>query len=180
MTTIDIVLLAIILFEAIKGFRKGFIHQLFSLAAWFLGVFLAIKLGKVLLPLIYPSPIHAQVIAKIVAFLGIFIIVVILVIIAGKLLSSFFEDTELNWLMKFSGAIFGALKCAFLLSIFMILLHISIIKWNWPSEKIRQESIFYQPIESIAPSIFVYLKTITAENNEEKGNQGKIDHNSSK
>lgn len=162
MTSIDIVLIILLLFSAISGYRKGLIRELTSLAAWILGVYMAVKLTQVLAPLITPTPIHSPVIAKIVTFALIFMAVVVIVNIIGHFLQAFFEDLDLVFLLRIGGAFVSVFKTVFILSLLMVILHLSIIKWNWPSEETRQKSYFYQPIESVAPAVFVYLKTITS------------------
>lgn len=162
MTFIDIILIILLLFSALSGFRKGLIRELTSLAAWVLGVFLAVKLTQILSPLITPSIIHSPAIARIVMFTMIFMGVVVVVTIVGKFLQAFFEDLDLGFLIRLGGALLSMLKSAFILSLLMVILHLSMIKWNWPSEEVRQKSRLYQPIESIAPAVFVYLKDITS------------------
>lgn len=162
MTFIDIVLLLLLLFSAVSGYKNGLIRELTSLAAWILGVYLAVKFTQAFSPLITPVPIHSPAIAKIVMFALIFVVVVVIVSFIGRFLQAFFEDLDLVFLIRLGGAFVSLCKSVFILSLLMVILHLSIIKWNWPSEETRQESLLYQPIESVAPAVFVYLKTITS------------------
>ncbi|MCX7986814.1 MAG: CvpA family protein [Bacteroidales bacterium] len=162
MNYIDILLGILLLLSAIGGFKNGLIRELTSLAAWILGIFLAVKLTQILSPMITPKIIHSASIAKIVLFAITFFGVVIAVTILGKIVQAFFEDLDLGFLMKLGGAFVSVCKTAFILSLLMVILHLSIIKWNWPSEETRQKSFLYQPIESVAPAVFVYLKTLTS------------------
>ncbi|MEJ5264472.1 MAG: CvpA family protein [Bacteroidales bacterium] len=164
MTFIDIILIILLLFAALSGFKNGLIRELTSLAAWILGIFLAVKLTQMFSPLLTPSIIHSPTVAKIIMFAVIFMGVVVVVTIIGRFLQAFFEDLDLGLLMRIGGAALSVCKSAFILSLLMVILHLSIIKWNWPSEETRQKSWLYQPIESIAPAVFVYLKTITSPN----------------
>ncbi len=159
MTYVDFILILILLLAAISGFKNGLIKEITSLAAWVLGIFLAVKLTKVFVPFINPSVIHSSSIAKIVVFAIIFFVVVILVNIVGKLLEAFFEELELGFLIRLGGLVISIFKNVFILSLIMVILHLSILKWNWPSPEIREKSILYQPIESVAPTVFVYLKS---------------------
>lgn len=154
----DYIILFLLIISAVHGYRKGLIHQLASLGGWVLGIYFAVKLSKWLVPSIYPVFINQLQLAKILTFIFILIFVIITLNILGKILEKFFEDIELDWMMKIGGILFSVLKTSLLLSVFMILLHLSIVKLNWPSEEIRERSALYQPIESIVPSIFTYLK----------------------
>ncbi len=160
MNYIDIILAVILLIAAIKGFRKGFIHQAASLIAWIIGIFLAIKISKVMVPVIHPDLITSLSVAKIMSFLLVLIVVVIAILFAGKVIEKFFEDLNLSGLNRLAGLVFSLIKTLFILSVIMILIHISIIRFNWPSKQSREKSILYQPIESFAPIVFPYLSRL--------------------
>lgn len=160
MNYIDIILIIILVIAAVKGFRKGFIHQIASLIAWILGIFLAIKIGNILVSFLHPGLISSIVTAKIISFLGVLVVVVIVILFAGKVVEGFFEDLSLSGINRLAGLVFSLIKTSFLLSIIMVLLHISIIRFNWPSKQSREESLLYQPIESFAPIVFPYFSRL--------------------
>ncbi len=158
MNYLDWILLIIFLISAIKGYCKGLIHQLSSLIAFILGIYLAVRFSKLISPFIQIHLMKSENTSKIIAFFIVFIVVMILVHMLGKFLEKIFEGIELSHLNKITGSIFYVIKIAFIISIFMVLLKFSIIHLNWPNAKDTDKSYLYKPIESVAPSIFPYLK----------------------
>lgn len=158
MNYLDFILIAILIISAINGYKKGFIHQFASLAGIILGIFLAVKFSKAISPFILNHFTSNENAAKIAAFILVFVLVAIGVFILGKMLERTLEEVELGALNKIAGLAFGLIKTIFIVSALMVLLKISIIKFNWPNEATRQGSFLYKPIESAAPYIFPYLK----------------------
>jgi membrane protein required for colicin V production len=160
MNYLDIILAILIVISAISGFSKGFVHQLASLAALILGIFLAVKFSKLIAPFINAHVTSSENASKIIAFVLIFIVVIILVQLLGKFLEKVLEEVELGIINKLAGLAFGVIKMLFIVSALMIFLQFSIIKFNWPSQKLRDGSFLYKPVESVAPALFPYLKNI--------------------
>ena len=158
MSYLDIIIIILLVISAISGFRKGFIHQLASLAALILGIYLAVKFSHYLAGFIQSHFTSSANTAKISAFIIIFILVVILVHLLGKFFEKSFEEIELGSLNKIAGCIFSMVKMVFILSCFMVLLKLSIVNFNWPKQTDIDKSFSYKPIESAAPAIFPYLK----------------------
>lgn len=96
---------------------------------------------------------------RLAAFILIFVFVVILVHLIATLTEKFVKAIALSIFSRLAGAIFGALKAAFVLSILMIIISkienftITIIP-----EKSKMESRLYDPIENMAPNILPFLK----------------------
>lgn len=157
MNYLDLIIAGILIISAISGFNKGFIHQLASLTALILGIYLAVKFSKWVSPYIlghFTSSVNA---AKITAFIFIFVLVILAVQLLGRLLEKSFEEVELGHLNKLAGSVFSIAKMVFILSAFMILIKLSIIRFNWPKEQDIEKSYLYKPVESVAPFIFPYL-----------------------
>ena len=79
MNVLDIIFLVPLLFALYRGFKKGLIHMIASLAALLLGIFGAIKLRPVFAALLDSifniAPEHMNAIAFAVAFVSIVILV---------------------------------------------------------------------------------------------------------
>ena len=96
----------------------------------------------------------------------------------GKLLEKSFEEVELGLLNKLAGTIFSVVKMIFVLSCLMILIKLSIFKFNWPKEQDIEKSYLYKPVESVAPFIFPYLNL--KEENKQTDTVDKTDHKTQK
>jgi membrane protein required for colicin V production len=160
MNYLDIILAILIVLSAVSGFTKGFVHQLASLAALILGIFLAVKFSKVIAPFINAHLTSSENASKIIAFVLIFLVVMILVHLLGKFLEKVLEEVELGLINKIAGLVFGVIKMLFVVSALMIFLQFSIIKFNWPKQETREGSFLYKPVASVAPALFPYLKDI--------------------
>jgi membrane protein required for colicin V production len=158
MNYLDIIIIIILIISAIKGYRKGFIHQFVFLAALILGLFIAVKFTKFISPFVQSHFIESANTSKIASFLLLFILVIIGIHWLGKYLEKTFDEVELGHFNKIVGLLFSIAKMTFIISVIMVLLKFSIINLNWPKQKDIDNSFTYKPIESVAPAIFPYLK----------------------
>ena len=158
MNYLDIIFLIPLIFALYRGFNKGIIHMLASLAALILGIFGAIKLRPVFASLLDSifniSPEYMNVIAFSVAFVSIVLVVHLVAFVVEKLIKA----VALSLVNRLLGMGFGFLVTAFVIS--MILWPINQI--NAEKQIIKPErtegSILYRPLSGFAPAVFPYLK----------------------
>ena len=158
MNVLDIIFLVPLLFSLYRGFKKGVIHMIASLAALLLGILGAIKLRPVFASLLDSifniSPDHINVIAFAVAF----VTIVLIVQVVGFLLDKLVKAVALNFVNRLIGMAFGLMVAAFVIS--MIL---------WPVNQVNAEkqiikpkhiegSLLYEPLSKFAPAVFPYLE----------------------
>ena len=158
MNFLDIIFIIPLLFALYRGFKKGLIHMIASLAALLLGIIGAIKLRPVFAALLDSvfniAPDHLNVIAFAVAFVTIVLVVHLVAFLVDKVIKA----VALNSVNRLLGMAFGVLVTAFVIS--MIL---------WPINEVNQEkqiikpehieeSLLYKPLSAFAPAVFPYLK----------------------
>lgn len=158
MNVLDIIFLIPLLFALYRGFKKGLIHMIASLAALLLGIVGAIKLRPLFAALLDSvfniAPEHINMIAFAVAF----VTIVLLVHLAAFLIDRLIKAVALNLVNRLLGMAFGLLVTAFVIS--MIL---------WPVNQVNSErqiikpehiegSLLYKPLSAFAPAVFPYLK----------------------
>lgn len=159
MNVVDIVLVILIVGAAINGFVKGFFVELASIASLILGIWAAVEFSGFVQQWLSKYLTWSHDSMRLAAFILIFVFVVILVHLIATLTEKFVKAIALSIFSRLAGAIFGALKAAFILSILMIIISkienftITIIP-----EKAKAESRFYGPIENMAPNILPFLK----------------------
>jgi len=159
MNLVDIVLIILIAGAAINGFVKGFFVELASILSLILGIWAAVKFSGFVQEWLSKYLTWSHDSMRLTAFILIFVFVVILVHLIATLTEKFVKAIALSIFSRLAGAIFGALKAAFILSILMIIVSkienftITIIP-----EKAKAESKFYGPIENMAPNILPFLK----------------------
>lgn len=151
--------LPIVLF-AIGGYRKGFIKELTSLMALLLGIYFALYFSDVVAEWLiqYFDIGHRYVF--IVAFILTFIAVVLLVSLIGKLLDKIASLAALGIVNKLLGLAFGVLKAGVIMSILILLFNMIDSNGNILKSELKDTSLLYRPVESIAPLILMNIDSI--------------------
>lgn len=168
MNFLDIILILPVIWFAYKGFTKGFIIELTLLVALVLGVFIAINFSYFAADFLTDNTKIAHKYISIIAFVITFIAIVIAAFAVGKLLEKVINLLLLGFINKIAGCLFGILKAAFILSVIIFIINSFDSKQTVITKKIRENSILYKPIASIAPYIIPKLNLdkidITKEN----------------
>ncbi len=158
MTTVDIVLIAIIGLFGVSGLRRGLLSQVVFVVAFLVGVWLTIRLSG------YASKIfilHFGMPAETTplwAFGVTFVAVVVGVYFLAHLLKGTMRMIRVAWVDKVLGLAFGMLKGALLVSVVMALLvQGGVMEKIVPPAKAKR-SVLYEPVRRVAPGIFPYLK----------------------
>jgi membrane protein required for colicin V production len=126
----DIAILAIVVFGVYRGYKEGFLMELFSLLAIVLGILGAFKLlGFALIFLADKFDIDEKILPY-VAFGVVFIIIVIVVTLIGRALRLSIDKSFLGRVDEIAGSFLGAIKTVFLISVLMWVL--SSLKVSFP------------------------------------------------
>lgn len=158
MNYIDLVLGIILVLAAIQGFRKGFIVEAASLAALVLGIWGAIKFSDWTADFITRKFNYHSEYLSIFAFILVFIGIVILISLLGKLLDNAVKAVALGFLNRLAGIIFGVLKVAVILSIFLLLFDAVDENVHLLPAKQKAESKVYTPMKQLVPTLFPFIK----------------------
>lgn len=163
-TTLDLVLLALIGVGALRGFMTGASRQLVSTIGWLV----AFVLGAALM-----GPIGATVVeslgasertAPVVGFVVVFALALGAVAAIGHAFRKTLEAVKLGGLDKLLGAVFGGLKAALGLSVFLMVTGYSPLPGGSPwliSEETRDQSTLYEPVQALAPAAWALIRTVT-------------------
>jgi len=174
LTFFDVLFIILIGWSAFRGFTKGFIVQLASLAALLLGIFGAIKFSGITAGYLDDHLEMAPHYLSLISFAVTFIIIVLLVHLLGKLVEKLVDAVALGVANRLLGIIFAVAKTAFILSIIMIFVNKVDNKYHFIPDDVKENSMLYEPISALAPTIFPYLqfdeiqKQITPENTDKK------------
>lgn len=174
MNYIDIILGILLLFAAIRGYSKGFVAELASLAALVLGVWGAIHFSHLtsgyIVEVFDYQPDHLG----IVSFFITFVIIVLLVHLVGKLVENIISVVALGFLNRLAGILFGLVKSALILSVLLLILdtvdeNIAILP-----EDVKEESQMYEPVKNLIPTVLPFLNFWDLDDNilKEKINKG--------
>lgn len=154
MNYIDIIILAVIAIGAIRGFSKGLIIEIATLAALVLGVFITMRYSvyteKILRDFFNASSSYTPYIA-----LGVtFIVVVVGIYILGKLLTKLVDIISLGLVNKLLGTLLGAAKACLIICVLLLLVDALNDKFQVMNEKTVQGSLFYRPLLDFANKLY--------------------------
>jgi len=157
MNYIDIILLILLFLSAINGLRKGFIEELAGLLALILGIWAALHFSGIVAQLLAENfGFHNRYLQGI-SFLITFIIVLILVNIIGVFASRLINAIQLGFLNRLAGLVFGVIKGALVLSVFLVLFNKLDQDVHLLHRDAKAGSRLFVPIKNFAPSIFPFL-----------------------
>lgn len=142
----------------VRGLMSGFIRSLSVFIGLILGITLAQAYASDLSPAIQEWFTLSAKQCLSLAYVIIFIAVMILVAIIARLLDKFLHLILLGWLNKLLGAIFGFFKWAIILSFFIMVIEYANNKFEFLSPEKKSESLLYEPIKKVVPTIMPYVK----------------------
>jgi len=174
MNTVDLVFAILLLWSAYRGFTKGFIVQLATLAALLLGILGAVLFSDFTSDLIIKKFEVSGQYLPILSFAVTFIVIVIAVHLLAKMLNKLIDAIALGIVNRLLGVLFSLLKTAFIVSIILVLINKADNRFNFIPNETKENSLLYKPLSNFAPMIFPYLNfdKIKEKFEEEKSNIG--------
>jgi len=149
MNYLDFILLVPILWGAWKGFRKGFIIEIFTLLALFAGIYGAIHFSDKISTLLTETFDFKSDYLPIIAFSLTFLLVGAMVFFLGRVLEKAISLVALSTINKFAGLLFGALKLVLVSSMLVIVLESIDEKDQFIAKDLKESSILYEPLRDI-------------------------------
>ena len=137
-----------------KGLKNGLFMEIASIVALIAGIYGAIHFSYITGDYLSERMDWDERNLSITAFILTFVLIIIVVHLAGKLLTKIANIAMLGLLNKIAGAIFGVLKVAILLGAVFIFFNRMDRSLNLLDEKIKEESILYQPNMDIGALVF--------------------------
>jgi membrane protein required for colicin V production len=150
MNVLDIIIIVPVVWLAFKGFTKGLIISLVTLAAIILGIWAGIRFsaeaGEFIGRFIHTEERYLTVIA----FAMIVVITVVVSYLFGKLLEKIVDLVALGFVNKLLGAVFGIAKALVLMG--FLLYFITYLDRNEKilTPRLKEQSVLYQPVVSVA------------------------------
>ena len=157
MNYFDLIFAIPLLWGAYKGFSKGLIVSVASLVALLLGIYGAIRFSGLVGSLVDDTIQVQDNYLPLIAFSITFVGIVVGIHFLAKLLSKLVDAIALGWLNTLAGVLFGLLKMAFIISIFIFIFDKIDSGNRFVSKEIKEKSLLYEPIKILAPAIFPAL-----------------------
>ena len=152
--TVDIVIVLCLGWGALKGFRKGFIIQSFVILALVLAIWGGFALTGKLEPFLQRHFGINDTVCYIVSFIVIFSLILILVYTSGYLVSKVADALTLGMVNRLTGAAFGILANALILSVLILLFDRINEKKKFIEPETLAKTYLYEPVGKVAPAIF--------------------------
>lgn len=153
MNWVDLLLLALIAFSAIRGFARGFVLELCGLAGLVLGIWGAIHLnGRV------AEQLGLDVQHEAISFLLTLVLIVVALHLIGIALTKVIDLAQLSLPNKLGGLMMGCVRQVFVLSVLLNILF-AVQGTGWlPAPKAMGEAALAAPIRSVAPAVLPALR----------------------
>jgi membrane protein required for colicin V production len=140
LSVIDVIFLLVIILFVVRCYLKGFVGEIFSMAAIVLGLLCSLFFykngGEYLRTMFWPG---LKVIPEVIAFIALFIIVFIVVKILESMLKGIIERVKLSGIDRFLGTIFGLAEGIAVVSLVLFLLKVQPL---FNPSSILSESVF--------------------------------------
>lgn len=159
MITIDVVILALIVFGVIKGVFKGLFVEVASIIALFLGSYGAIHFSNYASTLLSQALDWSEGSINIFSFVVTFLVIVLSIIITARGITKLANIMSLGIINRLLGGVFGGIKIAFIISILILILNNFKLMKVFVSNEDIKKAMFYKHVESIAPAILpIFIK----------------------
>lgn len=149
MNFIDFIFIGLIAYAAWRGFKKGFIIELFSFLALFIGLYAGIHFSDVAANGLKSSFNISSEYLPTISFTIVFLIVGAMVYFGGKALEKVVSVVQLSLANKFLGVFFSMLKMTFVFGGIILLMESYDEKGDFIDEDTKKASLIYYPVKKI-------------------------------
>ncbi len=149
----NLIVVCLVLWGGIQGFRKGFFHEAASLAGLIAGIYLGIIFSDVASRIAAgmvnwnPAPVKTMV------FLVVFVLVLLGLRLLSSLLTRVFKSLMINMLNRIAGFFFGVIKYTLILSVLLMLLIALNNKIAVLPDNFQSQSTILNWLDQLAPAI---------------------------
>ena len=158
MNILDIIILICLIPSLIQGLRKGFISQANAIISIIAGVWASAKFANVLGAQLAEYITASEQILKIVSFAIILALTFLVLGVLSRMLESIVNFVMLGWVNKLLGAAFAFVKGVLILGLILNIL--TSLSGSLINSEVFSESSLYPVINSIANTIFPYIKAL--------------------
>lgn len=160
MNILDIIILLCLVPAIIQGVRKGLISQAISIISIVVGIWASARFASTVTTWVSQYITASEQVLKVVAFVLILVAVFIVLGLIRRLLESTLDFAMLGWVNKLLGAAFSLLKAVLILSLATLVFNSLNEALGFVEPEVLDQSVLYQPIKSIADSIFPYIQNM--------------------
>lgn len=159
MNYLDIIILVPLIWGIYKGFNRGLVVEVASLAALVLGVWCALHFSELTAKILVNNigiDISASYLSP-VSFAVTFLVVAIAIVAVSRMIDKLLSAIALGGINKLFGAVFGGAKVFLVMAILLFFVNGLDKKTNFIDETKKDESLLYRPligfIEDMLPKL---------------------------
>lgn len=155
---IDILIVIILLLAIWRGWKNGFVMELFSMLAIFVGIYAGIHLSDWFTVFMRDKMDTTTPYMPIISFVSVMILVIIGIYLLGKLLTKTLKAGGAETWNQIGGAFFSLSKTILTLSVLFIVFHSFDQKTGLVPQEQKNKSIFYSPIYKFSMVVLPSMK----------------------
>lgn len=149
MEIMDLIILIPLFFGAWKGFKKGFVMELFTILALLVGLYAAFHFSDKITELIVVKTHEKPGYLPAISFLLLFLAVGAMVYFGGKALEQLLKIAQLSLLNKAAGALIGLLKWAYLVGCVFVLIQSLDEDEKFITRKNKENALLYPAVTGL-------------------------------
>lgn len=157
MNYLDIIITVILIWGAYKGFRRGLIFEVAMIIGLVLGFYLAFKSSSLFEEFV-AKHFGGNAFTPYLTFLLVISAVILIMVLLAKFFEGILKIANLGLFNKITGALFGLLKSAFILSILFAVMRPMDAQLRIIKPQIKEQSLLYLPVSRISHFIYPALK----------------------
>ena len=158
MNYLDILLLIPIIIGGWRGFKKGFVIEIFTLLALLVGIYAGIHFSDFMATILLENVGIESEYLPAIAFTITFLLVGAMVYFAGKLVEKGLKIVALGMVNKIAGLFFGVVKMVFILSAVLVIFESYDEKGKFIPADLKTTSLLYGPIKQTSLTAIPALK----------------------
>lgn len=158
MNYIDILILLFLLYGAFRGFTKGLIVEIATLAGLVLGVYVAVRYSACMEGFLRDFFAITSEYLSGIALAITFILVVIATYLIGKMLTKLADVVALGLVNKLLGTVLGVAKYFVIVCVLLMIMDALDNKFHFVSEESKQKSLLFYPFLNFAQKMYHLIR----------------------
>lgn len=158
MNYLDFIIIIPAIYACWKGFKKGFIVEIFTLLALLVGLYAAIHFSDWTSRKIQENVSSTLEYLPAISFTITFLAVGAMIYFLGKAIEKLIDFTHLSLLNKFFGILFSLIKMIYILSILIVLFESYDKNQNFISKEDKDNSTLYTPVKKLSIKTMPYIE----------------------
>lgn len=149
MNFLDFIFIALLLYAAWKGFKRGFVIELFTFLALFLGLYAGIHFSDFVSNVFREHLSVTTEYLPAISFTVIFLAVGAMIYFGGKAVEKLIKIIQLSLINKILGFFFSSLKMIFLMGAGILIIESYNEKEEFISEETKTKSLLFYPLKKV-------------------------------